>query len=114
MDSHLDHSICVAGVASNTGIVGFTGQAITGFLKLKALVHGAATAREIIGNVLEGIDLPRDLERAVEVLEADLKLQVNRATIPRLMPPIYHTVSCTKDVEKRALAPQKVCSLSQR
>ncbi|EPE30964.1 hypothetical protein GLAREA_03931 [Glarea lozoyensis ATCC 20868] len=83
----------VAGVASIVGIVGFTGQAILGLLKLKTLISDAATAKDTINNVLEGYKTPTVLELGA------LKYQI---------------VSCTIDVDKWVMAAQKIDPKSRK
>jgi hypothetical protein len=108
----------VGGVASVVGIIGFTGQAISGLLKLRVLINDAVAAKDTIKIVLESINLLtttlKEVDRVVRVIETDPKLQLDGPTTLQTGALKYQVMSCVKDVNKWVIAARKLDPQSRK
>jgi hypothetical protein len=108
----------VGGIASVVGIIGFTGQAVSGLLKLRTIINDAAAAQGTINNVLENIDLLtstlKEVEHIIRVIETDPGLQLDGSAILQLGALKYQIIACAKDVNKWVLAAKKLDPQSRR
>ena len=108
----------IGGVASIVGIVGFTGQAVTGLLQLRQLLKDAATAKGTVNHVLETIDLLsstlKEVERVVGIIETLPQHQINGRAILETGALKYQTKACARDVTEWILAAKKLDPRSRK
>ena len=108
----------VGAVSSVVGIVGFTGQAITGLLKLRQLLKDAAAAKEIVNHILETIDLLsstlKEVERVVGIIEKLPQHQIDGRAILETGALKYQTKACAKDVTDWILVAKKLDPRSRK
>ncbi|CZS97519.1 uncharacterized protein RCO7_00202 [Rhynchosporium graminicola] len=108
----------IGGVASFVGILGFTGQAVSGLLKLKALLSDAAAAKETINHVIEIIDLLnstlKEVERVVRIIETLPQHQIDSQAILQTGALKYQTKACARDVVEWISAAKKLDPRSRK
>ncbi|XMA15873.1 hypothetical protein WAI453_008664 [Rhynchosporium graminicola] len=108
----------IGGVASFVGILGFTGQAVSGLLKLKALLSDAAAAKETINHVIETIDLLnstlKEVERVVRIIETLPQHQIDSQAILQTGALKYQTKACARDVVEWISAAKKLDPRSRK
>ncbi|CZT40593.1 uncharacterized protein RSE6_00250 [Rhynchosporium secalis] len=106
------------GVASFVGILGFTGQAVSGLLKLEALLSDAAAAKETINHVIETIDLLnstlKEVERVVRIIETSPQHQIDSQAILQTDALKYQTKACARDVVEWISAAKKLDPRSRK